>query len=567
MRQSRLFLTTLREVPADAEVISHQLMLRAALMRQLTSGVYELLPLGWRVLYKIEQIVREEMDRAGAQEVLLPTIQPLELWERSGRSEDYGPLMFRLTDRHERAMVLGPTHEEVITSLVQQEIHSYRQLPVILYQIQTKFRDEPRPRAGLLRGREFRMKDAYSFDLDEAGLDRSYRAMFEAYCRIFDRIGVRYRAVDADPGAIGGEGGTHEFMVLSDAGEDTIAGCTSCDYAANIEKAAGQALPRADATATPAPQTVPTPGTRTIEDLVRVLNVDAGQIIKVVVYVADGQPVAACLRGDHEVNEVKLKNHLGVRTLELATPEQVLQWTGKPVGFVGPQCGLRVVFDRDIWSVTDGVVASDTPDAHDIHVVPGRDFPVGETADIRNVREGDACPKCGGSLRFYRGIEVGHVFKLGTKYSKVFGAVYQDENGQERTIIMGCYGLGTTRVIQAVIEQCHDADGIIWPMAIAPYHVHIVPVNTADPAQQQTAEALYEQLRSRGVEVLLDDRDERPGVKFKDADLIGLPLRITVGRKAGDGVVELKERATGQVSELTLEQAVAQIVERVNPSR
>ncbi|MCL6442001.1 MAG: proline--tRNA ligase [Alicyclobacillus sp.] len=563
MRQSQLFLSTLREVPADAEVASHQLLLRAGIARPLTAGVYTFLPLGLRVLQKIENIIREEMDAAGAQEILMPAVQMEELWEQSGRSEDYGSDMFRLQDRHNRRLVLGPTHEEVITTLVRQEVHSYRQLPVTLYQIQTKYRDEARPRAGLIRMREFRMKDAYSFDVDEAGLDLSYKAMYDAYCRIFDRLGVAYRAVDADPGAIGGDGGTHEFMVLSPAGEDTVAGCDTCNYAANIEKASGQALSRADASGTPAKVRVATPGTKTIEDLVRLLNVEARQIIKVVVYLADGTPVAVCLRGDHEVNEVKLKNLLGARHVEIASAEEVLRHTGRPVGFVGPDVNLRVVFDRDIWSIADGVMACEEPGFHDIHVVPGRDFEVAETADIREVVEGDTCVHCGGRLQFFKGIEVGHVFKLGKRYSEVFDASYLDETGEKRTIVMGCYGLGTTRVIAAIVEQCHDEQGIIWPIAVAPYQVHIVPVSMRDEAQVKGAEVLYHRLRAAGVEVLLDDRDERPGVKFKDADLIGLPLRVTVGNKIGEGNVEVKFRHSGEVQILPMEQAFELVLSTV----
>lgn len=555
MRQSRLFLNTLRETPAEADVASHRLMLRAGLIRQLSAGVYTFLPLGYRALAKVEAIVRQEMDRAGAQEIFMPAMQPAELWQHSGRWDDYGPELIRFSDRHERTMALGPTHEEVITSLVQNEVRSWRQLPVTLYQIQTKFRDERRPRAGLLRGREFRMKDAYSFDVDEAGLDSSYEAMYDAYCRIFDRLGIEYRAVEADSGAIGGEGGNHEFMVISAAGEDTIAGCSKCSYAANIEKAVGQALPPAAGANIRAPETVATPHARTIEALVKLLGVDAGQIVKVLVYIADGQPVAACLRGDHEVNEVKLKKVLGARSLEMASAEEVLRYTGKPVGFVGPDCGLPVVFDRDILSISDGVVASETPDAHDLHVVPNRDFEVTQTADIRLVREGDACVQCGAPLVFLGGIEVGHVFKLGTKYTKAFDARYADESGTAQMIVMGCYGIGTSRIIPAVIEQCHDEDGITWPLSIAPYPVHIVLVNHRDDEQVNVAESLYQRFLAAEVEALLDDRDERPGVKFKDADLIGLPVRITVGSKVKEGNVELKIRRTGEVQVLPIEEA------------
>lgn len=559
MRQRQMFVTTLRENPADAEVMSHQLLLRAGFIRQYTSGVYTFLPLGMRVLQKIESIVRIEMDAAGAQEILMPALQTEDLWDESGRSSDYGPLMFRLVDRHDRKLVLGPTHEEVITTLVRDEVHSYRQLPVTLYQIQTKFRDEARPRAGLLRVREFRMKDGYSFDLDPEGLDASYRAMYEAYCRTFDKLGIAYRAVDADPGAIGGDGGTHEFMVLSDAGEDTIAGCTSCSYAANIEKASGQTLPRLTNVHLPARERVATPGVKTIGDLVETLGVSPTQVFKVVVYIADGQAVAACVRGDHEVNEVKLKNVLGVRQLELATANEVLAATGRPVGFVGPDAGVQTVFDRDVCTIADGVAAF-AEGTHDLHVVPGRDFDLGDTADIRNVVDGDKCPQCGQALHFYRGIEVGHIFKLGTKYSETFHATYLDEHGGEKTIQMGCYGLGVSRILAAAVEQCNDEHGIVWPLAIAPYHVHIVPVNVRDEVQMRVAVNLYQRLLAAGVDVLLDDRDERPGVKFKDADLIGLPIRVTIGNKVTDGLIEWRLRRTGEVQTATVEQTFEAIL-------
>lgn len=560
MRQSQLFLNTLRELPAEADVVSHQLMLRAGLVRQLTAGVYSYLPLGYRVLKKVERIVREEINETGAQEVLLPTIQPEDLWVQSGRTWDYGDDMFRLKDRHDRESVLGPTHEEVVTMLVHNEVRSYRQLPQVLYQIQTKFRDEGRPRAGLLRGREFRMKDAYSFETDLQGLDKTYRAMYDAYCKIFERIGVRYRAVQADAGAIGGEGGTHEFMVLSDAGEDTIAVCTSCDYAANLEKASTNPLPVPDEKTELQPQTVPTPGTKTIEDLTSLLGVEARQIIKVIVYEADGQAVAVCLRGDHQVNEVKLKNVLGATNVELASAQVVYEKTGCQVGFVPPTVDIPVIFDGDITTVADGVVASRQKDAHDIHVVPGRDFEVTRTADLREVSEGDTCSHCGAALKFQRGIEVGHVFKLGDKYSKAFNATYLDESGKAQTILMGCYGLGTSRLLPAIIEQCHDDDGIVWPIAVAPFHVHIVPVSAKDETQMRAAEDLYRRLGAAGIEVLLDDRNERPGVKFKDSDLLGFPVRVTVGKKITDGQVELKTRETGQVDILFVEEAYEAIL-------
>lgn len=559
MKQTQLFAVTMREVPADAKVVSHQLMLRAGLMRQLTAGVYTFLPLGYRVLSKIEQIVREEMNVIGGQEVLLPTLQPTELWRQTGRVNDYGDDMFRLYDRHQRETTLGPTHEEVVTTLVANEVHSYRQLPLTLYQIQTKFRDEQRPRAGLLRGREFRMKDAYSFEVDEQGLDRTYRAMYDAYCQVFSRIGVAYRAVEADAGAIGGIGGTHEFMVLSDAGEDTIVTCSACAYAANLEQASAAAEP-VDTGSTPPRHTVMTPDVRHIDDLAALLQVEPAQIVKVVVYMVDGQAVGVCLRGSDEVNEIKLKNLLNGRICSLATAAEVLQHTGREVGFVGPDVGIRMLFDHGIYAIADGVVASQTRDAHDVHVVANRDYDVAQTYDLRNVSEGDACPVCGEGLLFQSGIEVGHVFKLGTKYSQTLNATFHDATGATHPVLMGCYGLGTSRLIPAIIEQCHDEFGIIWPITVAPFHVHIVPVNLADEKQRETAEGLYRRLRAARIDVLLDDRDERPGVKFKDADLYGFPVRITIGKKVTDGLVEVKLRQTGEVSTLSIEDAYQMIL-------
>jgi prolyl-tRNA synthetase len=560
MRQSKLFLNTMRENPADAEIVSHQLMVRAGLIRQLTSGVYTFLPLGYRVLKKIEAIVESEMDAIGAQEVLLPALQPQELWVQSGRSETYGSDMFRLEDRHARKMVLGPTHEEVITTLIDNEVNSYRQLPLTLYQIQTKFRDEVRPRAGLLRVREFRMKDAYSFHTSPESLDETYRDMHDAYCKIFERLGILYRAVEADSGAIGGTGGSHEFMVLSEAGEDTVAGCTACDYSANIEKAVATALAKGDFANTPPATLMPTPGTKTIADLCQVLSVPASAIIKVVVYMADGQAVGVCLRGDHEVNEAKLKAVLDVTNLRLASAEEVLSAAGKRVGFVGPNAPIRIVFDRDVTSVADGVAAMAGEDEHMIHVVPGRDFELQEVFDIRNVVEGDACPRCGEALAFYNGIEVGHIFKLGTRYTDAFDTTYLDEKGESCRITMGCYGLGTSRVLAAIVEQSHDEKGVIWPLSVAPYQVHIVLVSVKDEAQVKAAESLYHRLLAAGVEVLLDDRDERPGVKFNDADLIGIPVRVTVGNKIKDGQVELKDRKSGEVQVLSVEEAFGSVL-------
>lgn len=555
MKQSTMLIPTMREVPAEAEMVSHRLMLRAGLIRMLVSGVYMFLPLGMRVLQKVEQIVREEMNRAGAQEVLLSALQPAELWMKSGRWDTYGPELIRLQDRHGRPMVLGPTHEEVITALVAAEVNSYRRLPQILYQIQTKFRDERRPRSGLLRGREFVMKDAYSFDVDEAGLAESYRRMYEAYCRIFERMGLDFRAVEADAGAIGGSK-THEFIVLSEAGEDTIVSCRQCEYAANVEKAEIR-LPQADEQAVVAArqqvgpmEKVHTPGMKTIEEVSAFLSVSPDRMVKTLLYEADDRVVAVLIRGDHELNEVKLKSHLGVDKLALADEETVRKVTGAEVGFAGP-VGLSVdiVADQAVAMMTEAVVGANETDAHYVHAVPGRDFSVMAYLDLRMVQQGDTCPRCGGDIQFARGIEVGHIFQLGTRYSEKLGAYYLDENGQRRPMIMGCYGIGITRLIPAVIEQSHDEHGIIWPRSIAPFDVHLVPVNWQDEVQRRVAEDLYQRLQERGVEVLLDDRPERVGVKLNDADLIGIPWRILVGKKAAEGRVELKNRRTGEVVE------------------
>ncbi|GAX90560.1 proline--tRNA ligase [Effusibacillus lacus] len=569
MRQSTYLLPTLREAPAEAETISHRLMLRAGFIRQLAAGIYTYLPLGWRVLRKVESIVREEMDRAGAQEILMPAMQPAELWQESGRYQVYGPELIRLHDRHEREFALGPTHEEVVTTLVRNEIRSYRKLPINLYQIQTKFRDERRPRFGLLRGREFLMKDAYSFDLDWEGLDKSYWAMYDAYTRIFTRCGLNFRAVEADAGAIGGEGGTHEFMALADIGEDTIATCTQCEYAANLEKAeAGPGVSEYREVAVGEHEKFHTPNIRTIEQLTESLGVSADRFIKTLIYLADGQPVAVLVRGDHDANEVKVKNYLGATNVELADPETTRQVTGAPVGFAGP-VGLKipVLVDREVASMQAGIAGANEQDYHLRNVRPGRDFPVEKTGDFRNVLEGDRCPRCSGTLKFYRGIEVGHVFKLGTKYSEKLGAKYLDANGKEQVMIMGCYGIGVSRVLSAIVEQSHDDNGMIWPVAVAPFHVHLIPVSVKDEAQIKVAEELYDRLRQTGVEVLMDDRDERPGVKFKDSDLTGIPIRLTVGKGAGEGRVEYKERAQSESMDLSIEEAMDRIVKLVKESK
>ncbi|RDV82474.1 proline--tRNA ligase [Ammonifex thiophilus] len=547
MRLSTWLVPTLREVPAEAEVASHRLLLRAGFIRKVAAGIYTLLPLGKRVCSKIENIVREEMNRAGGQEILMPILQPAELWHRSGRWEVYGPELFRLKDRHGRDFCLGPTHEEMITALVAAEVRSYKQLPLLLYQIGNKYRDERRPRFGLLRGREFIMKDLYSFDRDWAGLEESYRKMYEAYTRIFTRVGLNFRAVEADTGAIGGSV-SHEFMALAEAGEAVVVYCpdTTCGYAANVEKA--ESLSSLEEIGEEGPiELVVTPGVRSAEEVAAFLGLPVKQIIKTLIYRTEKGLVAALVRGDREVNEVKLQNHLGVLELELAGEDLVEEATGAPPGFAGPiGLSLPLVVDREVLHVKAGAVGANRPDAHYINVLPGRDFPVQDVADIRQVSEGDPCPRCGRPLLSVRGIEVGQIFQLGDKYSRALNAYYLDERGEKRPIIMGCYGIGITRTMAAVVEQHHDEEGIIWPVAVAPFQVLVLPVNYEEAPQRELAEEIYNLLREKGIEVLLDDREERPGVKFKDADLVGYPLRITVGRHAAEGKVELKLRRTGE---------------------
>ena len=571
MRYSEMFLPTGREIPSDAELISHQLMIRAGLIRKLTGGIYSYLPFGYRAIRKVEAIVREEMNRAGAQEVFLPMVQPAELWQESGRWVHYGKELLRFRDRHEREYCLGPTHEEVITDLVRHEIKTYRQLPRNLYQIQTKFRDEIRPRFGVMRGREFGMKDAYSFDADEAGAEISYRKMFEAYNKIFTRCGLNFRPVEADSGSIGGSY-SHEFMVMADSGEDAIAFCSACEYAANLEKA--EVLkpahsPELSSSVFPIEE-VHTPGVKTIDEVCAFLRVKPEEVVKTLIYIyaTEGAPVsllAVLIRGDMEVNEIKVKNRLGCDLLELASDDLILAATGSSRGFAGA-VGIkaRVIADYSLLGITDCVMGANREDYHLRHVLPGRDFPVPEYADLRMIREKDPCPRCGEELRFARGIEVGHVFKLGTKYSKSMKANYLDRNGREQTIIMGCYGIGISRTVAAAIEQNHDADGIIWPLPIAPYQVIITPVNVNEQSLSETAEDLYQILVKAGIEVILDDRDERAGVKFKDADLIGIPYRITVGpKKLAEGKVEIKSRRSGTVETLPIAEVEAYVMARI----
>ena len=549
MRASKLFAPTLREVPAEAEVVSHQLMLRAGMLRKAAGGIYNYLPLTWRVLKKIEAIVREEMDEAGGQELLMPIIQPAELWQETGRWDVYGDEMFRLHDRHGRNFCLGPTHEEMITTLVRSEVRSYRQLPLMLYQIQNKYRDEIRPRFGLMRGREFIMKDLYSFDRDEAGLEVSYRKMYDAYTRIFNRCGLKFRAVEADGGAIGGTG-THEFMVIAESGEAAIVFCPDCEYAANVEKAEGQTLPGNEA-APQSVESVATPGMRSIEEVTAFLKVPAAQTIKSIAFRTENGLVIALARGDHEINDVKVQNLVGAIQIELADEADIQRELGSVAGFLGP-VGLTgkctVVADNSVMNLHDAVCGANKPDEHLLHVEPLRDFKPDQVADLRMVKAGEPCPHCGSALATARGIEVGQVFKLFTKYSEALKATFLDENGKEKPMVMGCYGIGVSRTMAAAIEQNNDADGIIWPAAIAPFQVAVVPINIKDEAQLQLAERIYGELKEAGLDVLLDDRNERPGVKFKDADLIGYPVRIALGPKAlAEGMVEIKCRRDGQV--------------------
>jgi prolyl-tRNA synthetase len=566
MRATETLIPTLREVPAEADAISHQLLLRAGMLRKVAAGVYNILPLGHRVLLKIEAIIREEMNRAGGIELLMPIIQPAELWQQSGRWDVYGPELFRLKDRHERSFCLGPTHEEIITDLVRQEIRSYRQLPLLLYQIQNKYRDERRPRFGLLRGREFIMKDLYSFDVDESGLDISYGKMYEAYNRIFTRCGLDFRVVEADPGAIGGND-THEFMVMADTGEAEIVFCSACDYAADVEKAACPV----ESQETPAPpqalERVRTPGTRTVRAVAEYLDIPAGQVLKILLYLADDQPVAVLVRGDRSLSEIKLKNYLQAIRLEIADEEDVARRFGLPAGFAGP-VGLagkvRLLADNEIKNLANAVAGANEPDFHYRNVNHGRDYQVDDFADFRLAQEGDACPRCGRPVQLKRGIEVGQLFKLGTKYSKVLGANVLDEGGREIPVVMGCYGIGVTRTLAAAVEQWHDQDGIIWPPSIAPYQAVVIPVGQHDSLQADLAEEFCLQLMASGIDSIYDDRPERAGVKFKDADLVGYPVRIVINKESvTEGLVEIKWRASGAVERMPKDAAAAYLRQKL----
>ena len=551
MKQSKMLIPTLREVPADAEIKSHQLLLRAGYIRQNASGIYSYLPMANKVLKKIEQIIREEMDNSGSVELLMPALQQAELWQESGRWYSYGPELMRLNDRHNREFALGATHEEVITSLIRDEIKSYKRLPLSLYQIQTKFRDEKRPRFGILRGREFIMKDAYSFHSSQESLGEMYDAIFQAYCNIFERCGLNYRAVIADSGAMGGKD-THEFMALSDVGEDTIAYSTESNYAANIEMApVVSAYEKADELQGEL-EKVKTENVKTIEQVAAFLNVPENKCIKSLLFKVDEKHVFVLVRGDHEVNEIKLKNLLEATTVELADAAETKTILGCSVGSLGP-IGIKdveVIADSAVQYIVNGVCGANEEDYHYINVNPDRDFAVSQYADLRFIQEGDISPDGKGTIVFAKGIEVGHVFKLGTRYSEAMGASYLDENGRSQSIIMGCYGIGVSRTMAAIVEQFNDEKGIIWPKSIAPFDLHLITVNVKDDAQTELTDKLYKSLKQNRYDVLVDDRAERAGVKFADSDLMGLPIRITVGKKAAEGIVELKERRSGDVHEV-----------------
>ena len=554
MKMSNMLVGTLREVPAEAEIESHKLMLRAGLMRKMAAGIYNYMPLGLKVIENVKNIVREEMNNAGAQEFLASALIPAELWQESGRWDAYGAEMFRLKDRHNRDFCLGPTHEEVFTDIVRNEIKSYKQLPLNLYQIQTKYRDERRPRFGVMRSREFIMKDGYSFDKDQEGLDLAYEKMRKAYVNIFNRCGLDAKAVAADSGAIGGSGSA-EFMVKSEVGEDDVVFCTACDYAANIEKAPSTPE-HGEKEELMEIEKVETPAVKSIEDLAKFFECSPKKIAKTLIFQADDKVVAVVLRGDREANEVKIANAIGeVIELEMASEEAVKEATGAAVGFAGPM-GIKVdmlLVDQEVANMYNFIIGANETDMHLKNVNYGRDFE-GVVGDFRNVTIGEKCPECGKEITISRGTEVGHIFKLGTKYSESMGATFIDEDGKAKPFIMGCYGIGVTRTVASIIEQHNDENGIIWPLEVAPYHVSVIPANVKNEEQATKAEEIYNELRKMGVEALLDDRNERAGVKFKDSELMGIPMRITVGKMIGEGQVEFKLRNGGEVETLSIEE-------------
>ncbi|HKO22443.1 MAG TPA: proline--tRNA ligase [Candidatus Eisenbacteria bacterium] len=564
MRYTRAFIPTLKEDPADAELVSHKLMVRGGMLRKLAAGIYTILPLGWRTTSKVARIVREEMDRAGCQELLLPILMPAELWKESGRWDKYGPELFRQRDRHQRDFAVGPTHEEAITDLVRNHVRSYRDLPLNLYQIQTKFRDEIRPRFGVMRAREFMMKDGYSFHVDEASLEQGYEQMHAAYSAVFRRCGLEFVVVEADSGAIGGDV-NHEFLVTADSGESLVFS-SACGYAAS-EESAKYASPEYAAEDAAALIPKDTPGKKSVEEVAQFLEVTTDRLLKSLVFIAGDDPVLAVVPGDRELNEAKLSRALGGLPVRLATAQEIEKITGGPLGFTGPvglESKVRTLYDASLGHGRNYVTGGNKLDVHLTNVRFGRDLTGGTQADLTSAREGDKCPRCGDVMRVTRGIEVGHIFKLGLRYSEPMKATYLDPEGVERTIVMGTYGIGVTRTVAAVIEQLHDDNGMIWPISIAPYHVHIVAVNVKDDTTRGTADKLYAALQESGVEVLYDDRDERPGAKFKDADLLGIPLRVTVGEKGlKEGIVELRDRRTGVVEKLPVQDAAGAVARRV----
>lgn len=565
MRLSQAFIPTMRQDPGEAEVVSHRLMLRAGMIRKVAAGIYSYLPLGLRVLRKIETIVREEMNRAGAQELLLPVLSPAELWKETERWDFYGKELFRLHDRHERDFCLGPTHEEVVTDLFRREVRSYRQLPLNLYQIQTKFRDEIRPRFGIMRGREFIMKDAYSFDQDEEGAKRSYQGMYDAYCRIFSRMGLQFRPVEADTGLIGGIS-SHEFMVLANTGEELIVFDPDTQYAANVERAEIAPPAIGEPEAQKPLEKVATPNAKSIEDVCAFLNVSPCRLVKTLLYQTGNDAMTAVLiRGDHQANEIKIQRYLGIQELILATPEMIARFTIAPLGFVGPinLSKVRILADHAVVAMSNFIVGGNEPDVHLIHANINRDFTIDAVGDFRQARAGDLSPRGGSPLQTARGIEVGHVFLLGTKYSERMGATYLDAQGQTQPAMMGCYGIGVSRAAAAAIEQNHDEKGICWPMPIAPFQAHILPVTTSDEVRK-TSDQLYTNLCQNGIEVLLDDREERGGVKFNDADLLGIPFHIIVGDKGlAQNAIEIKDRKSGEKFHVPPEQVCEWVTDLV----
>lgn len=564
MLASRLYSPTLRELPADAVVVSHQYMLKAGMMRKIGNGIYSFLPLAWRSIQKVEKIIREEINKTGAQEIMMPIVQPAELWQKTGRWDVFGPEMFKLKDRNNREYCLGPTHEELVTSLIQMDTTSYKQLPVSVYQIQNKYRDEKRPRFGLMRSREFIMKDGYTFDADEEGLDKQYKLMYDAYTRIFTRCGLTFRPVIADSGAIGGSG-SHEFEVLADSGEADIVYCENCDFAANIE-AVDPLTVKCDIHNDKEKELVETPGQHTIEMVCDFLHAPVAQSVKAVVYNVDGLVVLAMVRGDHEVNETKIQHIYNAINVDMASDED-LKKVGLTAGYISP-IGLKrtkdfdILVDPTVMEMQDACCGANEKDKHYIHVNPARDFTDVRVETIRQIQEGDVCPHCGGKIVRCRGIEVGQVFKLGTKYSEALHATFLDNQGKSHPFVMGCYGIGVTRTVAASIEQNHDDDGIIWPVAIAPYEAVIVPANNKSEEVMAAARKLYEDMEDGRDEVVLDDRNERAGIKFKDADLIGYPVRVTIGKKwQQSGCVEIKIRRSGEVVEVPLEEAKDKVLE------